>query len=334
MSDPTPILSARDLALHYAQRGGRWVRAVNGVSFDLHPGETLAIVGESGCGKSSLSRALMRLEQPTAGKVRLDGADITHARGETLRQHRRHIQMVFQDPYASLDPRMSAREIVREPLDNFAIGARQDRDGRVIDLLERVGLSADYARRYAHEMSGGQRQRLGIARALAAGPKVLIADEPVSALDISIQAQVINLLGDIQKAEGLSILFISHDINVVAHVSDRIAVMYLGRIVEIGRTEDVLGAPQHPYTRTLLDAVPVPHPRLRRARTLLEGDIPSPSAPPPGCTFHPRCPQAMPQCRIEAPELIPTAQAQLAACHLHARPSMPSTKAHSDKRLP
>ncbi len=333
MSDTSPILSAQDLALHYPQRGGRRVRAVNGVSFDLHPGETLAIVGESGCGKSSLSRALMRLERPTAGKVLLDGTDITHARGETLRRHRRHIQMVFQDPYASLDPRMSAREIVREPLDNFTIGPSQGRDGRVIDLLGRVGLASDYAHRYAHELSGGQRQRLGIARALAAGPKVLIADEPVSALDISIQAQVINLLGDIQKDEGLSILFISHDINVVAHVSDRIAVMYLGRIVEIGRTDDVLRAPQHPYTRTLLDAVPVSHPRLRRARTLLEGDIASPSAPPPGCAFHPRCPQAMGQCRIEAPELSTTHGEQLASCHLYGKPAPHSAAEHSDKRL-
>jgi oligopeptide/dipeptide ABC transporter ATP-binding protein len=312
------VLSAKELELFYPARGGRPVRAVDGVSLELQRGETLALVGESGCGKSSLSRALLRLEKPTGGTILLHGEDVTRISGEALRQKRRQIQMIFQDPYSSLDPRMTTEQIIREPLDNFSIGGPADRDARVRGLLDRVGLSASYARRYPHQLSGGQRQRLGIARALALRPSVLIADEPVSSLDVSIQAQVINLLADIQAEEELSILFISHDLGVVAHISDRVAVMYLGRIVEIGDSSEVIADPKHPYTLALLDAVPVSHPRLKRKRVLLQGDIPSPANPPSGCAFHPRCPFAIDRCRTERPVLRDLTKTRQVACHVAA----------------
>jgi peptide/nickel transport system ATP-binding protein/oligopeptide transport system ATP-binding protein len=316
MAEAAPILEARNLVQHYRLAGGRTVQAVDGVSLSLHEGETLALVGESGCGKSTLSRLLMRLETPTSGQVLLRGEDLTSLGPAALRDRRRLLQMIFQDPYASLDPRMSAAEIVREPLDNYGIGSRQERNAMVLSLIERVALSSDYAGRYPHELSGGQRQRLGIARALALGPRVLIADEPVSALDVSIQAQVINLLADIQAEQNLSILFVSHDIGVVAHLSDRVAVMYLGRIVESGPTRAVLDDPRHPYARALLDAVPVHHPRLRRRRKLVAGDLPSPANPPSGCRFHPRCPFAIERCRVEPPSLTSLPGGREVACHL------------------
>ncbi|MBN9304703.1 MAG: peptide ABC transporter ATP-binding protein [Devosia sp. 67-54] len=316
MAETIPILEGRDLVQHYKVAGNRTVQAVDGVSLTLHEGETLALVGESGCGKSTLSRLMMCLESPTSGQVLLEGKELTALRPAALREHRQRLQMVFQDPYASLDPRMSAVEIVREPLDNYGIGARQDRNEMALSLIRRVALSPDYANRYPHELSGGQRQRLGIARALALRPRVLIADEPVSALDVSIQAQVINLLADIQAEQRLAILFVSHDIGIVAHLSERVAVMYLGRIVESGPTAAVLDNPRHPYAQALLDAVPVHHPRLRRRRTLVAGDLPSPVNPPSGCRFHPRCPLAVERCRSEVPALRSLSGGRQIACHL------------------
>ncbi len=322
MVEPNTVLKASNLDLHYPLADHRVVRAVSGVDLELRRGETLALVGESGCGKSSLSRALMRLERPTGGTVMLQGEDITRISGEALRQKRRQIQMIFQDPYTSLDPRMTARQIVREPLDNFGMEPNDRRDTRVLELLDRVGLSERFAARYPHELSGGQRQRLGIARALALRPTILIADEPVSALDVSVRAQVINLLADIQAEQELSILFISHDLGVVSHISERVAVMYLGRIVEIGRTEDLMAAPAHPYTRALLDAVPVAHPRDRRQRVPLSGDPPSPINLPQGCAFQARCPLMKPACRAETPKLHSAKDNHLVAC-IHAGEHLP-----------
>jgi oligopeptide/dipeptide ABC transporter ATP-binding protein len=310
------IVAVASIARHYPAGRKRRVRAVDGVTLDLRRGETLALVGESGCGKSTLARLILRLEPVDGGRITFEGRDITDLDGPDLRAHRRFVQMVFQDPYTSLDPRMTAEAIVREPLDNFKIGTPVERLAEARRLLARVGLRAEMAQRYPHELSGGQQQRLGIARALALKPRVLVADEPVSALDVSIRAQVINLLMDLQAEFGLTLLFVSHDIGVVAHVSHRIAVMYLGRIVEIGDTDTLLDHPAHPYTRALLDAVPAAHPRLKRARQPLEGDLPSPSDPPPGCPFHPRCPLAIDRCRREIPALRPLASAHDAACHL------------------
>jgi oligopeptide/dipeptide ABC transporter ATP-binding protein len=311
-----PLIEVEDVARQYRVGWRRWLRAVDGVSLTLRRGETLSLVGESGCGKYTLARLILRLETPDRGIIRLAGEDITTLSGAALRDRRRAMQMIFQDPYACLDPRMTAEAIVREPLDNYRIGSPEQRRADVRGLLSKVGLTERHAQRYPHELSGGQRQRLGIARALALRPKVLIADEPVSALDVSIRAQVINLLVDLQKEYDLAILLVSHDIDVVAQVSHRIAVMYVGKIVETGPADDVLSRPQHPYTRALLDAVPVSHPRFRRRRKLLEGDVPSASNPPPGCRFHPRCGIAVARCRIEAPELRLVAAERKVACHL------------------
>jgi peptide/nickel transport system ATP-binding protein/oligopeptide transport system ATP-binding protein len=315
MLDGRPVIEVENVARYYGSPR-QPIRAVDGVSLTIRPGETLALVGESGCGKSTLSRVILRLEPPTRGRVRLDGEDITELTGAALRSRRRLAQMVFQDPYASLDPRMTIEAIVREPLDNYRVGSPAERRSRVLSLLRRVGLRADHAARFPHELSGGQRQRIGIARALALQPKIIVADEPVSALDVSVRAQVINLLTDIQKEFGLAMLFVSHDIGVVAHLSHRTCVMYLGQVVETGPTGRVVGAPQHPYSRALLDAIPVPHPGMRRPRSLLEGSPPSPSNPPTGCRFHPRCPFAQAQCRTEAPALRPLDADRSVACHL------------------
>jgi oligopeptide/dipeptide ABC transporter ATP-binding protein len=275
---------------------------------------------------------MLRLETPDSGRILLAGEDITTLSGAALRQRRRAMQMIFQDPYACLDPRMTAEAIVREPLDNYGIGTPDERRAVVRYLLLRVGLRPDHAHRYPHELSGGQRQRLGIARALSLRPKMLIADEPVSALDVSVRAQVINLLVDLQKEYDLAILLVSHDIDVVAHVSHRIAVMYVGRVVEVGPIGDVLGRPLHPYTKALLDAVPVAHPAARRQRQLIEGDVPSPTNPPPGCRFHPRCPVAVASCRTRTPELQSVGPARAAACHLvepvTASPSQAQVNTH------
>jgi len=296
------------------------IAAVDGVTFDIAEGETLGLVGESGSGKSTTGRALLQLVKPTAGEVRFQAAELTTMAPRELRDVRRQMQMIFQDPYASLDPRMSVRDIVGEPLDVHAIGSREERRARVSELLALVGLRPEHADRYPHQFSGGQRQRIGIARALATGPRFIVADEPLSALDVSIQAQILNLLNDLKPRLGLTYLFIAHDLAVVRHISDRVAVMYLGRIVELGPRESVFARPLHPYTQALLSAIPVPDPDLegRRQRIVLEGELPSPAHPPRGCRFHPRCPLATDLCRIEDPELRdlgPLGAPHQVACH-------------------
>lgn len=306
------VLDATAIVRHFRTAKGQTVHAVNEVSLQIAQGETLALVGESGCGKSTLGRIVMGLDRPDAGRVMLMGSDIAAMRGRELHAQRRRAQMIFQDPAASLDPRWTAEAIVREPLDNYRIGTPDERRGMVEALMERVGLRKDQAGRYPHELSGGQRQRLGIARALALRPQLIVADEPVSALDVSIRAQVINLLTDLQREMQLSIMFISHDIGVVAHISQRIAVMYLGRIVEIGDTHTVLNNPLHPYTKGLLDAVPRPTPLHRRVRAPLEGDPPSPIKLPVGCAFRERCPIAIDKCRIAVPPLVSEGGRQVA----------------------
>ena len=292
------------------------IKAVDDVSFALEPGETLCLVGESGCGKSTAGRLVLRLIEPTAGRVRLDGHDITRLDREAMRPWRKRMQIVFQDPYASLNPRLTAGRIVAEPLENFADATGPDRRQRVAQLFERVGLRADSAARYPFEFSGGQRQRLGLARALALNPALIVADEPVSALDVSVQAQVLNLMMDLQADLKLAYLFISHDLGVVEHIGHRVAVMYLGRIVEIAGKEELFARPLHPYTRALLAAAPIPNPRAKKERIVLEGDVPSPMSPPPGCHFHTRCPFAFPRCRTEAPVLRDAGGGRRFACHL------------------
>jgi peptide/nickel transport system ATP-binding protein len=309
------LLSVLSLCVQYQTAQGT-VRAVDDVSFELEPGETLGLVGESGCGKSTLGKAIMRLVPSSDGVVVLDGQDITRMPNAGLKSVRKNMQMIFQDPYGSLNPRHDVGTIVGQPL-SVAGWSRKDIRDRVADLLRQVGLSADAARRYPHEFSGGQRQRVGIARALALRPKVIICDEPVSALDVSVRAQVINLLQDLQQQTGVSYLFISHDLSVVEHVSDRLIVMYLGRIVESGRGAEVWEQPAHPYTLALLTAAPVADPKLARSRTknLLQGELPSPLNPPPGCSFHVRCPMARERCRQERPVLRNVSGDRMVACH-------------------
>lgn len=317
-----PLLAVENLTKHFPVEGGWWgrprppVRAVDGVSLHLDKGEVLAIAGESGCGKSTLGRAVLRLIEPTSGAIRLDGTDVLALSRQELRKVRRRMQIVFQDPYASLNPRMRVGGIVGEPLriHNLAEGA--DLGKKVAELLETVGLPADAESRYPHEFSGGQRQRIGVARALAVQPEILIADEPVSALDVSVQAQILNLLQDLKEKYDLSFIFISHDLNVVRFFSDRIAIMYLGQFVEAGTNAQVFGLPHHPYTVALLSAVPVPDPARKRDRILLPGDLPNPAAPPPGCRFHTRCPLRMPLCESAVPALTPREDGRLVACHL------------------
>ncbi len=306
-----PLLEVTDLRKHYhAPR--RWlgsqsppVRAVDGVSFQVARGETLALVGESGCGKTTTAKSVMRLIEPTSGSVRLEGRELVGLARQAMRQHRRDLQIIFQDPYASLNPRLTAGEIVAEPLRNFGGASAGERRERVQWLFQRVGLRPEGTRRYAYEFSGGQRQRLGIARALALNPKLIVCDEPVSALDVSVQAQVVNLLMDLQAELGIAYLFVAHDLAVVRHISHRVAVMYLGHIVEIADRDTLFSAPRHPYTEMLLAAVPVPDPRVRAKRLLLTGDLPSPADPPPGCRFHTRCPLAQAICREQVPPLEP-----------------------------
>lgn len=316
------VLDVVDLKKHYPVKKGLLRRtigtvlAVDGVSFAIPQGETLSLVGESGCGKTTVARSVLRLIEPTAGVIRLGGHDITHLGKSELRPFRREMQIIFQDPFSSLNPRMSAGEIVGEPLWVHRIGDEAERAQRVASLFEQVGLRAAQMNAYPHEFSGGQRQRICIARALALNPKLIIADEPVSALDVSIRAQVVNLMMDLQRQKRLTYLFISHDLAVVEHVSHRIAVMYLGKIVELADKKTLFLNPQHPYTEALLAAVPVPNPKLRRSKRLLQGDVPSPIRPPPGCAFHTRCPYAVERCKIETPALREIEPGHQVSCHL------------------
>jgi len=322
-----PLLQVDDLKKHFPIRAGffggttGYVYAVDGVSFHIHKGETLSLVGESGCGKSTVGKAILKLFEITSGQVVLDGQRIDDLPAGTLRPLRRRVQVVFQDPFSSLNPRMRVRDILAEPIRNFGLAKnRADLDARLGALMDTVRLPRDAINRWPHEFSGGQRQRIGIARALAGEPDLIICDEAVSALDVSVKAQIVNLLQDLQRELGLAMLFISHDLAIVEHMTHRVAVMYLGKIVEVAPKRELFAAPKHPYTEALLSAVPVPMPGAQRERIILKGDVPSPINPPPGCRFHTRCPYAFDRCRSEEPELKPTAEGHLAACHLHDRP--------------
>jgi len=317
------LLIVQDLSKHFSVKRG-WLRsetttvhAVNGISFRIPKGKTLSLVGESGCGKTTAGRVLLRLIEPTSGKVMFDGTDMHSLEGAALRAIRRRIQMVFQDPFSSLNPRMTVAATIEEPLVIHRIGTKEERAKRVEELLELVGLPPDSAQRYPHQFSGGQRQRIGIARALALEPDLIVADEPVSALDVSIQAQILNLMRDLQQQLGLTYLFIAHDLSVVRHISDYVAVMYLGKIVEIAPVEKLFDNPFHPYTKALLRAVPVEHPRNRQERTLIKGQVPSSRILPAGCHFCPRCPDAMPLCHEVSPERIVVGAGHEVSCHLH-----------------
>jgi oligopeptide transport system ATP-binding protein len=336
----TELVRVEDLRVYFPVKRGVIfqkhigdVRAVDGVSFTVAKGETLGLVGESGCGKSTTGRAVLQLERPTGGKVHFDGEELTgkwtksfgrSAWSPRLRDLRRRMQMIFQDPYASLNPRMTVESIVGEPLKTFGLG--KDLRRKVQGLMKRVGMDPRYIRRYPHEFSGGQRQRIGIARALALEPDFIVADEPISALDVSIQAQILNLLRDLQRELGLTYLFIAHDLAAVRHISTRVAVMYLGHIVEIGKTETIVREPLHPYTKALISAVPIPDPKIEKTRKRLElvGDVPSPIDPPKGCTFHTRCPEAIDRCKVDVPELRTIAPGHEVSCHLVSPPGSAS----------
>jgi len=316
-----PLVKTRNLTKHFPVRGSlfgprQFVRAVDGVNLTVAPGETLGVVGESGCGKSTLGRLILRLLEPTAGEVLFGGENLQALSLTALRQKRREMQIVFQDPFGSLNPRMRVGHIVGEGIEIHKLGRGAEKKRRVIELLERVGLQANAADRYPHEFSGGQRQRIGIARALAVRPRLIVADEPVSALDVSVQAQIVNLLQDLQEEMDLAYVFIAHDLRVVEHISHRVAIMYLGRIVELADSIELYRNPRHPYTRALLSAVPVPDPQARRTRMILPGDVPSPIHPPPGCAFHPRCPYVEERCRSLEPTLTEGATRHAVACHV------------------
>jgi len=317
------LLEVKNLRVHFPVKPGlfgkakAWLKAVDDVSLILREGETLGLVGESGCGKTTLGRAIIGLINPTSGKILFQREDISAMTGSELRSRRRGFQMVFQDPYSSLNPRMTVQDIVGEALDVHRLAENSaTRQERVAGLLEAVGLKAAHALRYPHEFSGGQRQRIGIARALAVSPKLIVCDEPVSALDVSVQAQIVNLLQDLQTQHGIAYLFIAHDLAVVEHISHRVAVMYLGKIVETGGAKEIVNSPKHPYTQALISAIPVVDPASKRKRIVLAGDVPSPIHPPGGCPFHPRCPIAEDRCRSEAPELREVGAGRWAACHL------------------
>jgi len=332
------LLKVTDLKKHFpvdqgvlSSRIGKKVFAVDGVTFSVNEGETLGLVGESGCGKSTTGRCVMRLLEATSGAIEFEGTDVLKLRGKALKEYRRHVQIIFQDPYASLNPRMTIGEIVSEPMVVHAAGTNGERKSRVQELLDVVGLNPEHINRYPHEFSGGQRQRIGIARALALQPRLIVCDEPVSALDVSIQAQVINLLDKLQDEFDLTYLFIAHDLSVVRHISDHVAVMYLGKIVETGDWKGLYDAPHHPYTQSLLSAVPVPDPakQKQRQRIILEGDVPSPIDPPTGCRFHTRCPIAQfPKCRDAEPALREIAPGHRAACHFAAPFPIKGTHMH------
>jgi oligopeptide/dipeptide ABC transporter ATP-binding protein len=323
MTETRALLEITDLVKHYPVRSGvlrrsvGTVHAVDGVSFSLGVGETLGLVGESGCGKSTVARSVLRLVEPSSGSIRLDGEDITHLSKAEMRPHRRSMQIVFQDPFASLNPRMTAGDIVGEPLSVHGLASGREKQQRVAKLFEQVGLRPDQMRNFPHQFSGGQRQRICIARALALGPRLIVCDEPVSALDVSIQAQVINLLIDLQRELGFSYLFIAHDLAVVAHISHRVAVMYLGRIVEIADKAELFRNPRHPYTQALLASVPIADPRSKRLKPLVDGDVPSPVNPPSGCAFHTRCRYAIERCKTERPALREAGSGHQVACLLN-----------------
>jgi len=334
----SPLVSVRDLKVHFDLGGGtlldkvsggspvrRIVKAVDGVNLDIQAGETLGLVGESGCGKSTLGRAILRLIEPTSGQVIFRDRDLAALSKRDLRTQRQHLQMIFQDPYASLNPRLTVEQIVSEPLDTFGIYGGSQRQGRVRQLMETVGLSPRFIKRYPHEFSGGQQQRIGIARALAADPDFIVADEPISALDVSIQAQILNLMERLQRERQLTYLFISHDLRAIRHISDRVAVMYLGKVVELGNSQAVYSEPLMPYTKALISAVPVPDPVVEatRKRIVLEGDVPSPINPPSGCHFHTRCPWAIEACKEREPELVEIKPNHFAAC-IRISPEQPN----------
>jgi oligopeptide/dipeptide ABC transporter ATP-binding protein len=324
-----PLLSVRGLKKYFPIKRGIFgrkvgdVQAVDGVSFDIGTKQTLGLVGESGCGKTTVGRTLLRLLEPTAGEALFRGRDIFRLKSGELRRLRRHMQIIFQDPYSSLNPRMTVESIVGDAMELHGIAKGDERRERIKALLERVGLQARYITRYPHEFSGGQRQRIGIARALALNPDFIVCDEAVSALDVSIQAQVINLLMDLQDEFDLSYLFIAHDLAVVRHLSDRVAVMYLGEIVEVADCDDLFAHPAHPYTRALLSAIPEPNPRRQKSRIILKGDVPTPINPPSGCRFHTRCPAAFARCRVEIPRSLPIEEGHTVACHLYDDPARP-----------
>jgi oligopeptide transport system ATP-binding protein len=328
-SEREPLIAIRGLKVHFDLGGGgalkklvggspvhRVVKAVDGVTIDIFPGETLGLVGESGCGKSTLGRALLRLTEPTGGQVLFRGQDLARLSKGQMRGRRRHLQMIFQDPYASLNPRMTVSQIISEPLETFGLARGRERESRVRELMETVGLSPRFLKRYPHEFSGGQRQRIGIARALSADPNFIVADEPISALDVSIQAQIMNLMERLQRERDLTYLFISHDLRAIRHVSDRVAVMYLGRLVEIADAKVIYRDPLMPYTKALISAVPVPDPKVEatRRRIVLQGDVPSPINPPSGCPFHTRCPWAIEKCKEVVPPLAEVKPNHFAAC--------------------
>src|SRR5215467_2815167 len=323
MPDATePLLSVRNLKKYFPVRRGvlsrvaGYVKAVDGISFDINKGQTLGLVGESGCGKTTAGRAILRLIEPDAGTIRFDGTELLGLNKKELRRKRRDMQLIFQDPYASLNPRMTIRAIVGEPFAIHHLASGSEREDRVADLLKTVGLDPAVMNRYPHEFSGGQRQRIGIARSLALKPKLIVADEPVSALDVSIQGQIINLLADLQQQLGLTYLFISHAIPVIEHISTRIGVMYLGKLVEVGTSAQICTNPKHPYTQALLSAVPIPDPAARKSRIVLKGDVPTPIDPPSGCRFHTRCPIAVDRCKIEDLSLRKIDDSRDVACHL------------------
>lgn len=309
------LVVVEDLKKHFSVAGGS-LKAVDGITFDIYEGETFGLVGESGCGKSTAGRTILRLYEPSGGKVNFNGQNIFELKGNDLREIRKDMQMIFQDPYASLDPRMTVEDIVAEPLDIFNVLKGKDRYDRVVELLELVGLSEEHAQRFPHEFSGGQRQRIGIARALALKPKFIICDEPISALDVSIQAQIVNLLKDLQKSLGLTLLFIAHDLSMVRYISDRVGVMYLGQMMELASSEELYGEPLHPYTKALLSAIPVADPDLQktRQRIELEGDVPSPIDPKPGCRFVDRCPYGDDTCRGKDPQMEEVAPNHFVSC--------------------
>ncbi|HEX9960634.1 MAG TPA: dipeptide ABC transporter ATP-binding protein [Pyrinomonadaceae bacterium] len=315
------LISIQNLKVHYKTGGGlfkkaKYVKAVDGVSLDIKKGETLGLVGESGCGKSTLGKALLRLTEPTGGKVIYNGRDLAHLKQNQMRDQRRNLQIIFQDPYASLNPRMTVGQIIGEPIRTFGLSKGGSVDEKVQDLMETVGLNRRFIKRYPHEFSGGQRQRIGIARALAVDPEFIVADEPISALDVSIQAQIMNLMKSLQKKKDLTYLFISHDLRAIRHVADRVAVMYLGKIVELGDAKEVYREPLMPYTIALISAVPVPDPKIeaKRERIILKGDVPSPINPPRGCHFNTRCPYAIAECRTIEPQLVEIKPKHYAAC--------------------